>query len=289
MDLSFLPNRIYRSIQFIDLDKLYDIRLRSGYPILLNVNNERCFLNINGCGVKSDENIICTNNDIEHIINKVCDHSIYAYNDKISSGFLTTKDGIRLGVAGECVYEKDRILTIKNFSSLNIRIPHEIINCSKKIFNLITNSNSLHNTLLISPPFCGKTTILKDLARIIDATFDLSILIIDERGEFCNIKGQNIDVLSYSNKEYALSIGVRALSPNLIITDELCVKSDWQCVKKASNSGVKIIASIHAETINDLINKEYFDRSVFDRYVLLKSGGQPGVLNNVYDNNFLEV
>ena len=289
MDLSFLPNNIYNALKVVDLDKLYEIRLRKGFPILLNVNNDRLYLTVNGGKKVSNESIICQSEDIESIIKKVCEHSIYAYNDKICAGFLTTKDGIRLGLAGECVFEKDKILTIKNFSSLNIRIPHEIINCSKQIFNNITNEKSIYNTLIVSPPFCGKTTILKDLARNIDYVFNFSILIIDERGEFSNVKGQNIDVLTYSNKEYALNVGVRVLSPNVIITDELCGESDWQCVKKASNSGVKIIASIHAETIDDVKKKEYFDKSVFDRYVLLKSCGQPGVLNKVFNGNFLEI
>ncbi len=288
MDLSFLPFEIYTSLQSINLDNLYEIRLRAGFPVLINIDNKRRFLNKLGSN-NTNEYVYCKTEELNSIILNVCEHSLYAYNDRICDGYLTTKDGIRIGIAGECVFEKNRIVTIKNFSSLNIRIPHEIIDCSKKIFNYIVENNSVSNTLIISKPFCGKTTILKDLARLINLNLTCSTLIIDERGEFSNIKGQNIDILKFTNKEYALSVGLRSMSPEIIITDELYTVSDWQFAKRASNSGVKIIASVHAEKIQDLIFKDCFIKDVFDRYVLLESKSQPGVLDKVLNGDFVEL
>ena len=94
------------------------------------------------------------------------------------------------------------------------------------------------------------------------------------------------DKVIYSNKLYALDFSIRSLSPSVVITDELSSFDDWKCVKKASDSGVKIIASIHGKTITDIRGKDCFIDGIFDRYVVLKSSGQAGVVENIYDKTF---
>ncbi len=287
MNLSFLPLEIYSALKSLNIDKLYEIRLRTSFPIIINYDNNKFYLSSNGGKTLLKSNaIICLDEYINYIIKTVCEHSVYAYNDRICNGYLTTKDGVRIGIAGECVFEKNSIITMKNFSSLNIRIPHEIIGCAQKIYEKIINNKSVFNTLLISPPFCGKTTILKDIVRLLNDDLDCSILIIDERGEFSKIKGQNIDSIMFSDKEYAFNCGLRSMSPSIVITDEICTKSDWKCVNTASISGVKIIASVHAYSVQDVINKQYYIPNIFERYVLLKSSREPGVIENIYDKDY---
>jgi len=202
MDLSFLPSNIYDFIKKLNVDLIYEIRLRTGFNIKINYNNKNYYLTKNGLSVCLDNEIgiFCQKNDIDYIIEKITQYSIYAFNDRIKEGYLTTENGIRIGLAGECVFLDEKIQTIKNFTSLNIRIPHQINGCSDELYKYLFDSTSLNNVLISSPPFLGKTTLLKDIAKKINEENFGSILIIDERGEFQNVLGENIDKLTYVKK-----------------------------------------------------------------------------------------
>lgn len=286
MNFNFLPEKIYSILQLINISYLYEIRLRVDYPVKVNYKNTIYYLSNDGLTKNNANAIKCNFNDIEHIINIVTERSIYAYNDRIKEGFITTNDGIRIGLGGQCVFNNEQIITIKNFTSLNIRVPHEIDNCSNLIFNKIYNNKKLNSTLIIAPPFLGKTTILKDVAKKLDKLNKYSILIIDERGEFSAIKGENIDSIKFSNKLYAFNYGVRSLSPNVVITDELANEQDWLCAKSAIGSGVKIIASCHCDDIGKLLNKQFFINNLFDLYVILKTNGKFGQVDKIFDREF---
>jgi stage III sporulation protein AA len=156
MDLSFLPKRIFTAISLCDLDKLCELRLRVGFPIILFLDGKKNYLCKNGLTFFENKVIIVEQKDIDEIIRNVTEYSTYAYNEKIKKGYITTKDGIRIGLAGECVFENGKIITIKNFTSLNIRIPHEILGCANIILPYLINNCSILNTLIISPPFSIK-------------------------------------------------------------------------------------------------------------------------------------
>lgn len=288
MDLTFLPEKLYNCISKCNINSITEIRIRNGYKVRLKVGNKLYYLSNDGLTLLENQGVKCDYNDIQYIINNVTEHSIYAFNDKIKNGYLSTKDGIRLGLAGECVTDNEKVLTIKNFNSINVRIPHEIIGCSDKIFDYIYQSK-IYNTIIISPPLFGKTTILKDLIRKLNLLNTETILVVDERGEFNHIKGENVDYICYSSKKFAFENGIRVLSPNIIIADELVDESDWECVKKASLSGIKIIASCHGSSLNDIINRACYKNKVFERFVVLKSCGQAGVIDKVYDQNYREL
>lgn len=287
MELSFLPTEIKSAISRIDNNNLYEIRLRTGFAVSVNIKGKKHFLSKNGVCKKDKDSIICTDNHIKEIICNVTEHSIYAYNDCLKNGFLTTKIGVRIGVAGEVVYAADKPLTIKNISSLNLRIPHFIKDCSGFLYKYLKNEQSeLNNLLIISPPTCGKTTILKDLALKINDCNDYQVLIIDERGEFAEVRGKNIDSVKYCDKSYAFNYGLRSLSPNVVVTDELSGQADWQCVYNAVNSGVKIIASCHADGIKTVRNNAHFIGGVFDIYAVLKNKSFAGEVVKLYDKDF---
>lgn len=288
MELDFLPLTIKDIVSRLDLKKLYNIRLRINYPIIVNYENKIQYLSKNGTTFMENKGIICTDEHIRQIISSITEKSIYAYNDKIKQGYLTSKNGVRVGLAGECVYEKE-LITIKNITSLNIRIPHEIQNASNKIFPFILNKDGVYNSLIISPPSCGKTTILKDVALKLNDTLSKTVLIIDERGEFERISGKNIDSIKYSNKLFAFEYALRSMAPDVVITDELVGKSDWEYAYKASLSGVNIIASCHGQTVFDVVNKEFFKKDIFSRYFVLKGNGVPGVLEGVFDKDFNKI
>ncbi len=284
MDLKFLPEKIRQALNSLDFDFLYEIRLRIGYPIKINYKEKSFYLSKIGTTLQYNEAIICTLDDINSIINYSTEHSLYAFNDKIKDGYLTIENGIRIGICGECVYSNNCLQTIKNFSSLNVRFPHEIDGCANKLFEKIFN-NSINNTLIVSPPFLGKTTLLKDIALKFNNLNKFSVLIIDERGEFENIKGENIDKIKYCDKYYAFNYAVRSMSPAIIITDELITKSDWTCAYNVVSSGIKIVASCHSDGIENLRRKEHFIKDIFDRYVIL-SKGILGQIDKIYNKDF---
>ena len=105
MDLSFLPYEYIQSLKNIKLDKLYELRIRQDYPVIVNVMGKEGWLGINGITLLKNQAIIATKAHIELIIKAVTEFSPYAHNDRIKQGFLVTSDGIRIGLAGECVFE----------------------------------------------------------------------------------------------------------------------------------------------------------------------------------------
>lgn len=283
MVLDFLPNKILVALEKIDLKKIQEIRLRKGFPIICRSERNNKYLSKDGLSILSEDLIICEDQDIISIINHLTEHSVYAFNDKLKFGYLTASNGVRVGVAGECVFDDEKIVTIKNIHSLNIRIPNKINGCSDKIFPLLINRDEILNSLIISPPGFGKTTILKDLIIKLNNLKKYSIMVIDERAEFCDIKGENIDCIRYSNKKYAFSYAIRSMSPDILITDELTCYDDWKSVQDAVFSGVKVIASCHGSCIEQVVSKECFIKNVFDRYFILQSINRPGILKRVYD------
>lgn len=290
--LDFLPVEIAYPLAFIEKDKLFGLRLRIGYPIIVYCNKGEGYLSKNGFSSYKEPSIICNEKHIDYILKMVTEHSLYAFNEQIKNGFITTEKGVRIGLSGECVFDNDKILTLKNITSMNIRIPHFISGCAKNVLPYIITDRTILDTLIISPPFCGKTTFLKDIAFHINNTLSKSIMIIDERGEFSEVSGINIDKIKYSDKLYAFDYGIRSLSPDIVITDELSSSSDWECVKKAKNSGVNIIASCHAENITDLQDKDFFKFNLFLRYIVLKNyrkEGAFGQVSKIYDGGFNEI
>lgn len=287
MKIDFLPERVSSALKNIDMKNVYDIRLRIGFPIMVNNCGVGYFLSDNGLKNEVRGAIYCDEKDIETALSVLTNNSVYAYNEEIKNGFITSSDGVRVGIGGECVTEDGKVITVKNVSSLNIRIPHEIVDCSAPLFKKIY-SQDLYNTLIVSPPGKGKTTMLKDIAKKMSEK-NLSVLIVDERGEFKAVKGCRIDFIRYSDKRYAFEYGIRSLSPDVIITDELFGEKDWDCVNFASLCGVKTIASCHGAGADDLSDRKGFLKGVFERYVILGANGQPGTIQKILDGNFSEI
>jgi len=300
--LEFLPNRLYNAIfDGCNVSKLYEVRLRAGREVYVNENSVFHKLYIpqaNSCELVP---LICTKQEIEEAVLNACEHSVYAYQNQIKQGFVTTVNGERIGLCGEVVANMNGdVSTIKNISSLVIRIPHEVINCSLTAQSIIfgRNKSDIHNTLIIAPPGAGKTTFLRDIARGFSKVFpELNILICDERGEIAcvqdgaprlNVGG--CDVLSFASKEYVFREGVRALRPDVLICDEIASEQDTLSCEKLASQGVKLIASVHGEGVRDLTNKPAFNillsKQIFERYIVLSNRHGAGTYETILDKNF---
>jgi stage III sporulation protein AA len=287
MNLEFLPEKILSALDKVNLDNIFEIRLRSLFPVKIKVNSSYCYINEKGLTNSNSGLITVDKDDLMQVVTYVTENSLYAFNDKIKNGFLTTNTGIRIGICGECVFDNNKIITIKDFTSLNIRIPHKIQNCSRRILDHF-RKDYIPSSLIVGEPSFGKTTILKDLIENVN-DYNKNILVIDERGEFFDIKGENIDKISYSDKLYAFSFAIRSMAPQIVFTDELVSSSDWKCVENASNSGVKIIATLHGNCLKDVINNEFFKKGLFERIFILDNKGLPGVIKEVYNKDLINL
>lgn len=294
-----LPNEIYNILcNRINIDSINEIRMRADKPIVVAVGSQRSFLGQNGTTGNIKEAIFCSKIMVEDIIFRASECSIYSVNEQIKKGYIVMKGGLRLGIGGDLVEENGKIKTMTNYNSVNIRIPHEVKNCSLAAFNYLLSNKGVLNTLIISPPGAGKTTFLRDFVRqLSERNYALNVLVLDERGEIDIGKegciGNFSDKIAFSSKSVGFENGIRTLSPNIIVTDELGQKEDFDAVMYAVNCGVSIFASIHCDSIENLENKPYFktiiDNKVFKRFVLLSLRNGPGTLEGVYDENFARV
>ncbi len=248
MNMEFLPQHIARALNNIDTDKLYELRLRRDFPIVLNYGGKNVFLTPAGASFSADDAIASNAGEIEEIVYAASEYSVYANDEKIRSGYLTAQNGVRIGLAGECVWESGRITTIKNISSLNIRIPHNVIGCSDRLFAQLKERNA-YNMLVVSPPGMGKTTILKDIVRNLAETRK-NVLLIDERGELAaGLSNPFCDVVKYGSKLYAFSCALRSLAPQIVVTDELSTEEDFRFVSAAVDCGIDVVASMHGRSL----------------------------------------
>lgn len=281
-----LPYKVQTALERFSLSQVYEIRLRTNAPVIVCVDGRNFPL--------LTVSVNC--NDLENIIHKAAEYAIYAVLDQMVKGFITIRGGIRIGIAGELVMQNNKVSAVKNFSSLCIRVPHEIKNCAQLVLPYVFTAQRPVSTLIIAPPGAGKTTLLRDLARQIGQQFPcLNTLILDERGELaaCYLGerqldvGQNVDVITGGTKAYGFENGIRSLRPDVVITDEIATVEDVAMLHRAVRSGVIVFASVHAANIDDVMTKpdigQLLTQQVFERYIVLQGDGQVGRVSGIFD------
>ncbi|WP_114297663.1 stage III sporulation protein AA [Anaerobacterium chartisolvens] len=284
-------------------DSIQEIRLRASKPLMLHNLRGDWFVHNDG-GLSKDAlraytvsqgEVVCT-------LELMSQNSIYAYQEDIKNGFITLKGGHRIGLTGRVVMDGSNIKNIKDISGLNIRISNEIKGCASGVAGYITDHRGgVYNTLVISPPQCGKTTILRDITRILsDGMRDYGLRgfkvgVIDERSEIAacfkgvpqNSLGVRTDVLDACPKTLGMEIMLRSMSPEIIVTDEIGNQGDSDAILKVVNAGIKIITSAHGYSISEMKARQevvsLMEQRIFERYIVLSSINGPGTVEEVID------
>ena len=277
--LQVLPKKIIEIIEGkVDTKKIQEIRIKVNKPVIINTANEELVLDY-----------LVSKEELKYIITKISSYSLYAFEEEMRQGYITFRGGHRIGLAGQCVMENGRVKILRNISSINIRICKEVIGASNKIMPYISSFNKVYNTLIVSPPKCGKTTILRDIAKNISNGFSRinlkgkKVAIIDERSEIAacynGVPQMNVgirsDVLDNCLKTNGIIMAIRSLSPEVI-----------EALSMAFNSGVKMILTVHGIDLEDVSRrkslKELIDENILERIIVLSCKNGPGTLEKVY-------
>ncbi len=293
--LSILAKSVRKIIQEDtgDLDGLQEIRMRTGQPIRIVCRSGERIL------PSAANPHIITKEEMRETMDYISHYSLYAYENELRQGFLTIEGGHRVGVAGKVIMEKEKVKNIQYISSVNIRISHEVIGCADRLLPHIVRNKQVCHTLIISPPGCGKTTLIRDLIRqISDGNQHVkgcSVGVVDERSELggCHLGvvqnhlGSRTDILDCCPKAEGMIMLIRSMTPRVIAVDEIGTSEDIHAVEYAMQCGCKLIASVHGLDMDEAQKKpvlgELIRRRMFERYVVLGNGVHPGEIRGIYD------
>ena len=302
--INSLSLNLREKIRNIKGENIEEIRLRINKPLIINGNQRDYFYNEKSKKLDMNMNnaYVVTKEDIEQTFQIICKYSIHSFMDDIKKGFITLRGGHRVGIVGKAIVEEGKVENIKHISSLNIRISKEVKNCSDKVMNhIIKSPTTINNTIIISPPQCGKTTLLRDIVRNLSNGSDkfnfkgVKVALIDERNEIAGSylgipqmdAGIRTDIIETCPKDMGIIMVLRSMSPNVIVTDEIGTEKDIKALYTALNGGVGLITTVHGDSIEDIRNRKelrnLLDEELFKRVILLSARKGPGTVEKIYD------
>ena len=245
-----------------DMEQVYEIRLRVNAPLILIYQGKEYFLTKSGdFSRKEEEACFVKAEDLKETMEYVSGYSMYAFEEEIRQGFITIQGGHRVGIAGKTVLEGDRIKGVKYISYINLRLSHQIKGCATPILPYIIKNNRICHTLIVSPPRCGKTTLLRDLIRQVSSGSvylpGVSVGVVDERSEIGgsyqgvpqNDLGIRTDVLDCCPKAEGMMMLIRSMSPEVVAVDELGDYEDIHAIESVIHCGCKLFATVHGSSV----------------------------------------
>ena len=280
--LRYFPQKVQEliknNINDEELEMLEEIRVRNNLPLILKIGQAEKVIDYK-----------ITTEDINYIFQKICENSIYSYQKQIANGFITVQGGNRVGIVGTAVLDgNDKVINFNYISGLNFRINRQIIGCSNQIVDEIFNGcGGIYNTLIISKPGIGKTTLLRDIVRNVSNGMPnkfkgMNVTVIDERGEISatykgimqNDLGMRTDVINDIPKYIGMKMAIRSMAPKVIVADEIGNKRDSDAIKYAMCCGVKGIFTAHGASLEELEKNpeisDLLENKIFEKIICIK-------------------
>lgn len=288
----------------IDFEQLQEIRLRVDAPLMVRYKNAEYFVsNRSRLNKNSEDSFIITKAEIKETMEYISNYSLYAFEEELKQGFITIMGGHRIGISGKVIIEEGVIKSMKYISFINIRLSHQVKGCANSVLPLLLKDSSIYHTLIISPPGCGKTTLLRDMIRQLSDGFEwegrnihgLQIGVVDERSEIAacymgrpqNDLGIRTDVLDCCPKAKGMMLLIRSMAPQVIAVDEIGIGEDINAIHYAMGCGCKMIATVHGGSIDEVREKpllgDLIKKRIFERYIILSNRDEVGKIEEIYD------
>ncbi|HOB08070.1 MAG TPA: stage III sporulation protein AA [Limnochordia bacterium] len=273
----------------LDWDKVEEIRLRVNQPLVIKEQQKEYGLNAAG-RCRPSEGFRVNADDIARTVEIMAENSWYALEDEIRAGYLTLAGGHRVGICGRVVLENGLIKTIKYINGLHIRLAREVPGAADQVMPQIVRSGRIISTLIVSPPGCGKTTLLRDISRQL-SNRGFNVVVIDERSEIaaCHHGVPQLDVgwsayvLDGCPKAQGIAMVLRGMAPQVIITDEIGHPNDGLALADAARAGVQVIATCHGSAWDSVRERAWMRHggAAFQQVILLSRRSGPGTIEQV--------
>ncbi|WP_201713461.1 stage III sporulation protein AA [Rossellomorea arthrocnemi] len=290
--LALLPSTISEKVLTLPqdlIDRIEEIRIRTNRVLEVTARGKPYFLSYT-----------VTEEDSEQLINKLSRHSFYTLEEELKRGYITIEGGHRVGLAGKVILEGGLVKGIRNLSSFNIRIARQKLGIADSIFPYVYDGEWKH-TMMIGSPQTGKTTLLRDLARMISTGVPeknippYKVGIVDERSEIAGcvngipqlMFGPRVDVLDACPKAEGMMMLIRSMSPDVLIVDEIGRMEDGQAIQEAVNAGITLVMTTHGSSFNEVrkrpVIKDIVSLQTIERFVELRRGEEPGRVHEVWN------
>lgn len=269
-------------------EQLQEIRMRSGRPLCVRYQGRECFLTAAGERTNCVRDAFCVNDrQLQETLQLASGYSLYSYEEEIRQGYFTIRGGHRIGVAGKVIVEGGTIRGIRYITCMNIRLSHQVRGCAAPVLPYLLDRNGrLYHTLILSPPRCGKTTLLRDLIRLLSdgssAAPGRTVGVVDERSEIAgcymgvpqNDLGIRTDVLDCCPKAEGMMLLIRTMAPEVVAVDEIGGAADAEAIESAIHCGCRVLATAHAENLEEIQRKPIMSaclsNRLFERFVILQ-------------------
>lgn len=284
----------------VDFEDVQEIRLRVQAPLLMLYGNREYYVNSDGTlsGKGKDAHLV-SRDELRETMEYISNYSLYAFEEEMKQGFITIQGGHRIGIAGKTILDDGGIRAMKYISFINVRLSHQVKGCASSVLPFLYQGGDILHTLIISPPRCGKTTLLRDVIRQISngngSEPGMTVGVIDERSEIgaCyqgvpqNELGIRTDILDCCPKAKGMMMLIRTMSPRVIAVDEIGSREDLEAMEYVMNCGCKLIATVHGNSVEDIkqkpILRKLVQERIFERYIVLNQKGHIGNIEQIYD------
>lgn len=275
MIAQLLPPRVAMALSTAGSD-VTEIRLRAGRPAGVTTPAGNLYLSLRGCASPiCDAGVVMAAEELNEVYLGLCRRSVYARAHELAEGYVTYC-GCRAGICGEAIRDHGAVVGFRNITAINIRVAREIKGVADGLVRQVVREGRVLPTLVVAPPGGGKTTMLRDLARLLSLR-KMRVAVIDERGELAGAGfdlGPMTEVLQGVPKAKGMVMALRTLSPQVMIIDELGEPAEVKELLGAAGAGVPFIASCHAATLQELSRRpqftELYNAGVLELVVLLK-------------------